>query len=80
MSIASKPGEATLADLLRTDIVATANHAGQPVHLVVEVSRTGHSSDVHRAARRAATLTAAGLPAIGLVACQGDCAMMGSLA
>lgn len=51
--------EAALADLLRTDIVATANHAGQPVHLVVEVSRTGHSSDVHRAARRAATLTAA---------------------
>lgn len=61
--------EAALADLLRTDIVATANHAGQPVHLVVEVSRTGHSSDVHRAARRAATLTAAGLPAVGMVAC-----------
>ncbi|MFM7291886.1 MAG: hypothetical protein ACKO6B_11745 [Planctomycetia bacterium] len=61
--------EAALADLLRTDIVATANHAGQPVHLVVEVSRTGHSSDVHRAARRAATLTSAGLPAVGMVAC-----------
>jgi hypothetical protein len=61
--------EADLTDILRTDIIATAKHEGRAVHLVVEVSSTGHSSDVHRAARRAAVLTTAGFPAIAMVAC-----------
>lgn len=66
----NKVSEAELKDILRTDIIATAKLKERPVHLVVEVSCTGHSSDVQRAARRAAALTAAGFPAIAMVACK----------
>jgi len=62
--------DADLEDLLRADLVATAEVAGTPTHLVGEVSCTGHRHDVVRAARRAEHLRKAGLPAIAFVACE----------
>jgi hypothetical protein len=43
---------------------------GQPTYVVGEVSYTAHASDVERAARRAALVRKADLPAVGLVACE----------
>ena len=62
--------EAAVDDFLRTDVVATGMVEGKPTYLVGEVSYTVDSDDVMRAARRAACLVKAGLPAIPLVACE----------
>lgn len=57
-------------ELLRTDVLATARHGDQSVHLAVEVSCTADSDDIDRAASRAALLARVGIPAIGIVACE----------
>jgi hypothetical protein len=62
--------EVDIEDLLRSDLVATAEVDGTPTHLVGEVSCTAHRHDVVRAARRADHLRKAGLPAIAFVACE----------
>jgi hypothetical protein len=62
--------EAAVDDFLRADVVATGMVAGQPTYVVGEVSYTADADDVMRAARRAACLVKAGLPAIPLVACE----------
>jgi len=69
-SIEDRLSEAERLDLLQTDIVAKARRDGQEMHLVVEVSSTADSDDVARALRRAAVLVKAGLPALGIVACE----------
>jgi uncharacterized coiled-coil protein SlyX len=62
--------EAAVDDFLRADVVATGMVEGKPTYLVGEVSYTVDADDVMRAARRAACLVKAGLPAIPLVACE----------
>ena len=59
-----------LEDVLRADAIASGTLAGQPVHVVVEVSLTADADDVSRASRRAAALTRAGLQTIPIVACE----------
>jgi len=68
--IEPKLAEAAVDDFLRTDVVATGLVEGKPTYLVGEVSYTVDADDVMRAARRAACLVKAGLPAIPLVACE----------
>lgn len=58
-----------LSDLRRADIVATGRLDGEPVVLVVEVSRTGDEDDIDRIARRAAILAKTGRRSIPIVAC-----------
>ena len=58
-----------IEDLLRIDILATAEVDGTLMHLAGEVSRTAHKQDVVRALRRAEHLRKAGLPTIAFVAC-----------
>jgi multidrug efflux pump subunit AcrA (membrane-fusion protein) len=62
--------EAAVDDFLRADVVAAGMVEGKPTYLVGEVSYTVDADDVMRAARRAACLVKAGLPAIPLVACE----------
>jgi uncharacterized coiled-coil protein SlyX len=62
--------EAAVDDILRADVVAAGMVEGKPTYLVGEVSYTVDADDVMRAARRAACLVKAGLPAIPLVACE----------
>ncbi len=62
--------EAAVDDFLRADVVATGMVEGKTTYLVGEVSYTVDADDVMRAARRAACLVKAGLPAIPLVACE----------
>ena len=62
--------EAAVDDFLRTDVVASGMVEGKPTYIVGEVSYTADADDVMRAARRAACLVKAGLPAIPLVACE----------
>jgi chromosome segregation ATPase len=57
-------------DLLRIDILATAEVDGKLMYLVGEVSCTAHKQDVVRALRRAEHLRKAGLPTIAFVACE----------
>lgn len=59
-----------LADLMRTDAIATARRDDEMMHLVVEASCTAAAEDLDRAARRAAALAKAGFKAIGIVACE----------
>ena len=68
--IEPKLAEAAVDDFLRADVVATGMVDGKPTYLVGEVSYTVDADDVMRAARRAACLVKAGLPAIPLVACE----------
>ena len=68
--IEPKLAEAAVDDFLRTDVVATGLVEGKPTYLIGEVSYTVDADDVMRAARRAACLVKAGLPAIPLVACE----------
>ena len=68
--IEPKLAEAAVDDFLRTDVVAIGTVEGEPTYLVGEVSYTVDTDDVMRAARRAACLVKAGLPAIPLVACE----------
>jgi hypothetical protein len=69
-SVEDRLSEAECGDLLRSDIIATARLDDRPVHLMVEVSCTADSDDVERARRRAEALSRAGLPTIGIVACE----------
>jgi hypothetical protein len=63
-------GEVAVDDFLRSDVVATGTLNGSSVYLVGEISYTANEDDVMRAARRTACLVKAGLPAVGLVACE----------
>lgn len=65
-----KLAEAAVDDFLRADVVASGTIEGQPTYVVGEVSYKADADDVMRAARRAACLVKAGLPAIPLVACE----------
>ena len=58
-----------LSDLRRADIFATGRLDGEPVVLVVEVSRTGDEDDIDRTARRAAILAKTGRRSIPILAC-----------
>lgn len=68
--IESKVDPREAEDFLQSDAVAKGIVAGEPTYVVAEVSATADSDDVVRAARRAAILRKAGLPAIPLVACE----------
>jgi len=68
--IESKVDPREAEDFLQTDAVAKGIVAGEPTYVVAEVSATADSDDVVRAARRAAILRKAGLPAMPLVACE----------
>ena len=57
-------------DYLRADVLAQGLVDDKPTHVIGEVSYTADADDVERAARRAALLRKADLPAIGLVACE----------
>ena len=61
---------AEVEDFLRADVLARGAVDGQPTYVVGEVSYTAHASYVERAARRAALVRKADLPAVGLVACE----------
>ena len=61
---------AEVDDFLRADVLAQGTVNGEPTYVVGEVSYTADASDVERAARRAALLRKASLPAVGLVACE----------
>jgi hypothetical protein len=63
-------GTVAVDDFLRADVVATGTLDGSTTYLVGEISYTADEDDVMRAARRTACLKKAGLPAIGLVACE----------
>jgi hypothetical protein len=65
-----KVAEAAVDDFLRADVVASGMVEGKPTYVVGEVSYKADADDVMRAARRAACLVKAGLPAIPLVACE----------
>jgi hypothetical protein len=69
-SLEDRLTEAELDDLGRADIIATARAGEQSVHLIVEVSCTADTDDLERLNRRVASLGAAGLPAVGIVACE----------
>lgn len=63
-------GTVAVDDFLRADVVATGMLDGSSTYLVGEISYTADEDDVMRAARRTACLRKAGVPAIGLVACE----------
>lgn len=69
-SLEGRLPDAELDDLSRSDVIASARDGERQVHLVVEVSCTADADDIDRASRRAATLSRAGLAAIGIVACE----------
>jgi chromosome segregation ATPase len=57
-------------DFLRADVLALGAVDGKSTYVIGEVSYTADADDVERAARRAALLRKAKLPAVGLVACE----------
>ena len=57
-------------DYLRVDVLAQGLVDDKPTYVIGEVSYTADADDVERAARRAALLRKADLPAVGLVACE----------
>ncbi len=61
---------AEVDDFLRADVLAQAAVNGEPTYVIGAVSYTADAGDVERAARRAALLRNASLPAVGLVACE----------
>jgi hypothetical protein len=63
-------GAVAVDDFLRADVVATGTLDGSLTYLVGEISYTAAEDDVMRAVRRTACLRKAGLPAMGLVACE----------
>lgn len=69
-SLEGRLPDAELDDLSRSDVIASARDGERQVHLVVEVSCTADADGIDRASRRAATLSRAGLAAIGIVACE----------
>lgn len=69
-SLAGRLAEADEDDLRRADIIAKARLDGGEVHLVVEVSCTADTDDVIRVKRWVNAVAAAGVPAVGIVACE----------
>jgi len=69
-SLEGRLPDAELDDLSRSDVIASGRDGERQMHLVVEVSCTADADDIDRASRRAATLSRAGLAAIGIVACE----------
>ena len=61
---------AEVDDFLRADVLAHGTVDGEPTYVIGEVSYTADAGDIERAARRAALLRKATLPAVGLVACE----------
>jgi prefoldin subunit 5 len=61
---------AELDDFLRADVLAQGTVDGEPTYVGGEVSFTADAGDIERAARQAALLRKASLPAVGLVACE----------
>jgi chaperonin cofactor prefoldin len=61
---------AEVDDFLRADVLAQGTVNGEPTYVIGEVSYTADAGDVERAARRAALLRKASLPAVGVVACE----------
>lgn len=61
---------ADVEDFLRADVLAQGLVDGAATYVIGEVSYTADATDVERAARRAALLRKADLPAVGLVACE----------
>jgi hypothetical protein len=61
---------ADVEDFLRADVLAQGLVDGAATYVIGEVSYTADANDVERAARRAALLRKADLPAVGLVACE----------
>jgi len=61
---------ADVEDFLRADVLAQGLVDGAATYVIGDVSYTANASDVERAARRAALLRKADLPAVGLVACE----------
>jgi hypothetical protein len=61
---------ADVEDFLRADVLAQGLVDGAATYVIGEVSYTADAKDVERAARRAALLRKADLPAVGLVACE----------
>ena len=59
-----------ISDVLRSDAVAIGIVNGVTTHVVVEVSSTADADDVARVRRWADMMARAGLPAIGMVACE----------
>jgi len=59
-----------ISDVLRSDAVAIGIVKGVTTHVVVEVSSTADADDVARVRRWADMMARAGLPAIGMVACE----------
>ena len=57
-------------DYLRADVLAQGLVDDKPTYVIGEVSYTADADDVERAARRAALLRKADLPAVGHVACE----------
>ncbi len=68
--VESRLESAEVDDFLRADVLAQCTVNGEPTYVIGEVSYTADASDVERAARRAALLRKASLPAVGLVACE----------
>ena len=69
-SLVGRLADADEDDLRRADLVAKARLDGADVHLVVEVSCTADIDDVARVKRWVTAVAAAGLPAVGIVACE----------
>jgi chromosome segregation ATPase len=61
---------AEVDDFLRADVLAQGTVDGEPTYVIGEVSYTADAGDIERAARRAALMRKATLPAVGLVACE----------
>jgi hypothetical protein len=61
---------AEVGDFLRADVLAQGTVNGEPTYVIGAVSYTADAGGVERAARRAALLRKASLPAVGLVACE----------
>jgi hypothetical protein len=61
---------AEVDDFLRADVLAQGTVDGESTYVIGEVSYTADAGDIERAARRAALLRKATLPAVGLVACE----------
>lgn len=62
--------EAELADLIRSDIIATARDRDRVVYLVVEASCTADADDIDRVVRRKHALERVGIATIGMLACE----------
>ncbi|MFN9272408.1 MAG: hypothetical protein ACK52C_04770 [Planctomycetia bacterium] len=69
-AVEGRLADTEIDDLLRADLVATADVDGKPMHLIGEVSCTADKDDIVRAARRAEYLRKIDIPALAFVACE----------